>query len=222
MLDHDHVRQTAQHPKREILQKWYIWFSCGNYGTKLVFYTQIHDANLPSCYYQPMPSASTPSTLFRHQRLFLRWFPDFRWVDFPQRNFLQVKRGQSSRIHIPSRGEKTRKDSFRCKGRFQWKTLGDKLIPPLIDRKSWNNGINSYWGWWPSASIWKYGELTTPYSQLTIESHRMAAFRMWLIDFFSKLLKHFFKWSNWNKPKHHKLRWFWGCNSGEKTSCWYT
>lgn len=94
MLDHDHVRQTAQHPKREILQKWYIWFSCGNYGTKLVF---LHPdswwISLPSCYYQPMPSASTPSTLFRHQRLFLRWFPDFRWVDFPQRNFLQVKRG---------------------------------------------------------------------------------------------------------------------------------
>ena len=143
------------------------------------------------------------------------------WISRSETSF-KWNGANSIRIHIPSRGEKTRKDSLSCKGHFQWKTLGDKLIPPLIDRKSWNNGINSYWGWWPSASIWKYGELTTPYSQLTIESHRMAAFRMWLIDFFSKLLKHFFKWSNWNKPKHHKLRWFWGCNSGEKTSCWST
>ena len=65
---------------------------------------------------------------------------------------------------------------------FLWGINSSHLY--VIDRKSWNNGINSYWGWWPSASTWKYGELTTPYSQLTIESHRMAAFRMWLIDFF--------------------------------------
>lgn len=196
------VTLLNQHPKPEILQKWYIWFSCGNYGSKLVF---LHPdswwINLPSCYYQPVPSASTPSTPFRHQRLFLR-SPWFSVGGFPAAKLPSSETGPtSSRIHIPFRGEKTRKDSLSCQGHFQWKTLGDKLIPPLIDRKSWNNGINSYWGWWPSASTWKYGELTTPYSQLTIESHRMAAFRMWLIDFFSKLLKHFFKWSNWNKPK---------------------